>query len=697
MVAILSSSRHTKFAPTSILTISLSPKLALARYQQRAARTAFMRSLSDCAGLLSTMVLSLCLAVLAGCSGIVSKKPASASAPTPDPTTLTISTVSPDTGSTDGGATVAILGANFLSGATVKFGTLAATSAQVASSTEVRAVTPAAAEGVVDVILVNPNGQQVTAPNAFAFVSTTSTPPAAPALPQAMVDLTLPIQNGTVRNIAAGDSVGLQNAINAASCGDTIVLPAGSTFIGNWTFPNKSCNTGWILIQSSGISSLPAGIRVTPLSVSNMATLTAGRPSPVFSFAASSHHYRLLGLEVSCTTVCDVPNDLQDALIGSSVGATTVSQEPSFIIVDRCYVHGTPTTNIRRGMNFEGISLAVVDSYFSELHEVGYDSQAIAGWNGSGPFLIQNNFLSAASENVIFGGSEATISNLIPSDITIVGNHFWKNPAWRNAPGTSWNVKNLLEFKNAQRVLVDGNVLEYSWAAAQAGAGVLFTPRAEGGRNPWNTNADITFTHNLLQHTAKGMDISHNDELAPAGKQGLPPQRIKIQNNVLFDVSATNWSSNTGGAGWDILIITDSAVLNAHDIIIDHNTMFNTNAALFMDTAPVKNFQYTNNITQNDFWVTGRGPAPNLRLVFTNFTWNQNVLVGGTSGRYLAGTYFPPAITNVGFTDFSGGNYQLLSTSPYRASGTDGKDIGLSDWATYNMATSNAISGIFPR
>src|SRR6202022_887305 len=58
-----------------------------------------------------------------------------------------ITTVSPDTGSTTGNETVAILGSNFQSGGTVKFGLSSAMSVQFVSATEVKAVTPAESAG----------------------------------------------------------------------------------------------------------------------------------------------------------------------------------------------------------------------------------------------------------------------------------------------------------------------------------------------------------------------------------------------------------------------------------------------------------------------------------------------------------------------------------------------------------------------
>ena len=42
-------------------------------------------------------------------------------------------------------------------------------------------------------------------------------------------------------------------------------------------------------------------------------------------------------------------------------------------------------------------------------------------------------------------------------------------------------MKNSFELKNARRVLVEGNVFEHVWAAAQTGFAVLFTTRNQGG------------------------------------------------------------------------------------------------------------------------------------------------------------------------------------------------------------------------
>ncbi len=72
----------------------------------------------------------------------------------------------------------------------------------------------------------------------------------------------------------------------------------------------------------------------------------------------------------------------------------------------------------------------------------------------------------------MFGGADPSIPNLVPSDIEIRGNYLRKPLAWRQTP---LRVKNLLELKNARRVVIDGNLLENCWEDGQRGGAVVFT------------------------------------------------------------------------------------------------------------------------------------------------------------------------------------------------------------------------------
>ena len=73
-----------------------------------------------------------------------------------------VSAVNPVTGPTAGGNTVTITGTNFVSGATVEFGSNAATSVNVQSTTTLTAVAPAGSDGTVDVTVSTPGGSSAT-------------------------------------------------------------------------------------------------------------------------------------------------------------------------------------------------------------------------------------------------------------------------------------------------------------------------------------------------------------------------------------------------------------------------------------------------------------------------------------------------------------------------------------------------------
>src|SRR5687768_13153544 len=81
------------------------------------------------------------------------------------------------------------------------------------------------------------------------------------------------------------------------------------------------------------------------------------------------------------------------------------------------HVHGDPLIGQKRCIALNATHVTIADSYISECKSTTQDSQAIAGWNGPGPYTIENNYLEAAGENVMIGGSDPSITDLVPSDI----------------------------------------------------------------------------------------------------------------------------------------------------------------------------------------------------------------------------------------------------------------------------------------
>jgi rhamnogalacturonyl hydrolase YesR len=82
----------------------------------------------------------------------------------------TVTGVSPNTGSTSGGTAVTITGTNFATGATVTFGSTAATTGVVVSNTSITATTPAAGTaGAVTVTVTNIGAQSGNLANGFTY------------------------------------------------------------------------------------------------------------------------------------------------------------------------------------------------------------------------------------------------------------------------------------------------------------------------------------------------------------------------------------------------------------------------------------------------------------------------------------------------------------------------------------------------
>jgi hypothetical protein len=285
-----------------------------------------------------------------------------------------------------------------------------------------------------------------------------------------------------------------------------------------------------------------------------MAKLVTPNVVPVIQVAPGASRYRLIGLEL--TVAESVPTLREIVAFGGT--QSRVIDTPSDLILDRCYVHGHPTGNLFRGVLLNSAASAVIDSHVSEAHVAGHDSQAILGFNGPGPFKIVNNYLEGAGENIMFGGGDPSIPGLVPSDIEIRGNHLFKPLRWRpDSPdyaGIHWTVKNLFELKNAQRVLVDGNVLENVWVGEQSGASVVLTPR-NGGSAPWSVVQDVMFRNNIVRNALAGVTAQSMDN----GHPSRSLRRVAIANNLWLTVDRF------------FLSVTIHRV-PVEDLLVDHNT-----------------------------------------------------------------------------------------------------------------------------
>lgn len=494
----------------------------------------------------------------------------------------------------------------------------------------------------------------------------------------------VPARAATLTVNAGGN---LQSALNAANPGDTILLQAGATFTGNYYLPAKS-GTSYITIRSSAAdSALPAaGVRITPTYASLLPKLRGSSGGAALHTAAGATYWRIEFVEFEP----DVTQGANLIELGSDQ-QTTLASVPQHLIIDRCYIHGDPTSGQRRGIALNSGDTQILNSYFSDFKAVNQDTQAIAGWNGPGPYVISNNYLEAAGENLLFGGSDPKIPDLVPSNITITQNHIAKPLAWETA---SWTVKNLVEFKNAENVTINGNVIENNWAAGQQGYSVLFTPRNQGGTAPWTVVKDVVFENNILRHVAAGFNVMGYDNLATSQQT----ENIRIVNNLIYDVSTAYGTSTHPAPG--VFAMLGAA---PKDITFDHNTVDNNGhltVSLYAGTTPsgpaIYGFVLTNNLLRdNKYGIFGANSSEgttSLNAYCPGWVVQANAIAAAETNLYPAGNSYPSLTTWLAqFTSPSAGNYQLVSGSTWDNAGTDGKALGV-DINALNAAQNGSTS-----
>jgi hypothetical protein len=539
---------------------------------------------------------------------------------------------------------------------------------------------------------------------------------------------------GTVTQISTHSK--LQTALDNASCGDTLVLQAGQTYSG-FTLPAKNCDANhYITIRSSALGTglPPEGVRATPCnagvaslpgrpnlscaSTSNVMARVAGLPkgNQIINTDPGANYYRLVGLEVADTEANGSAGGYYDLIMLTSA---------DHIIVDRCWIHGSPTGEDVKGVEFSGSSyIAVVDSYISDIHSklsgLGADSAAIGSITGTGPVKIVDNFLEAAGENVLWGGG-ASSANV--TDVEMRRNHVFKPFTWwTSSPsyfGTAFQVKNLFESKTGIRQLVEGNIFENNWAQAQKGTAILFGPKNQYGKCPDCTVHDVIFRYNIVRHSVNAIGMATGYATTCPGEAGNGKgnclylsgalYNFSLHDNLLDDINESTYSpGDCCSDGFLFAINSDQPSNWPHDIRIEHNTGFpvgwGVGYVTVRGTPQVANFSFENNLMtsgDNGFGAVlpgrqvpgcsaknGTGMIGALNACMGNsWTATGNVFANSSTPKSprFPGAPFPPgnfeaptsdALGFVNFNNGNGGDYHLIPTSPLRNTSSDGKDPG---------------------
>jgi hypothetical protein len=461
----------------------------------------------------------------------------------------------------------------------------------------------------------------------------------------------------------------LQAAINSASGGDVINLTAGATYTGNFVLPVHGGN-GVVTIRTRPDDQLPLpGQRVSPEDAPRLAKLRSGNGGPALRTAPGARGWRLELLEIGPTAKGN--GDIIQLGDGSAA-QSDLSQVPRDLAIDRCYIHGDPSFGQKRGIALNSAATDITGSHIDDIKGVGFDTQAICGWNGPGPFRIENNHLEAAGEVLLLGGSTPGIRELVPSDVVFTRNYVGRPVAWTNE---NWTVKNLLELKNARRVMISNNLFEHNWVSAQAGYAILFTPRGEHGTAAWATVEDVTFRQNIVRDVAAGINILGHDDGGPSGLA----RRIRISENLFYGFDREKWKGN----GFFLLMS-----LGPTDIAVEKNTVLQRGNIIEASGrsagAPItiERFVFRDNIVLNNsgFGIHGQGRGfgnDTLNAYFPDAEIDHNVFAGARASLYPPGNAFPSiAVLMSQFVDPDAGDFRLKDGSRFLTAASDGGAVG---------------------
>lgn len=555
------------------------------------------------------------------------------------------------------------------------------------------------------------------------FYRTAELPRATPSLPAWMATQASGAADVTVVASSAAD---LQSKIttDAALTGAPgnlnrdYLVPDGVTWLANIEWPNRDPSlTGWMRVRSASNLPTATGTRVSATALLGKGKLETASASAVFKTVDPNvgaqtnipHHYAIAGLTIRAQTGMGTGF----WLIGWGTGSNqdTFAKVPHHFVLDRCVVDGANSDQSHGLFDAAGWNI-VRDCAFLNIHSQSSDGgHAITMGNGDGPALIENNTLQCSGVIVLIGGSDPNVSELIPSDITIRGNLLTRDLLWnRNlygtAPiGTGWLVKNNLDIKNSQRVLVEGNIFENSWTDGQGGSLTNYKSVNQGGFAPWCGSTDLVIRRNFYRNANEAYSIAGRPE---GFKECVPFSRYVIEDSLVVNIPShiriggggtfdgyfnhLTWHGGAGSDGFAAYVGDDFDVQTRFTFINVLATPGQNQGVLGQTTFPP------------DVFV---GPGTPIRLPGATIT--KNVMANAKPGYSLAEANWPAGNFINGVTTASVGyvsgsevgwstadpatdvvpRFALAPSSPYHNAGTDGTDIGA------NMTTlAAALSGV---
>ena len=314
-----------------------------------------------------------------------------------------VTSLSPNNGPLAGGTAVTITGTNFAAGATVTFGSMAATNIVVVNSTTITATTPAGSVGAVTVTVTNIGSQSGSLANGFTYN-------AAVAIGFSQVASSTP-QSPTTTVMVAYPA--------AQTAGDLNVVVVG------W---NDTTSTVQSVKDSAGntysLAIGPTSGTKLRQSIYYAANVSSGNNTVTVTFSQAAAYPDIRILEYRGVTALDVTAGASGSSSSASSGAATTTSANELIFG----ANTIATTTKTAGSGFTSRIITVPDGNIAEdkVVTVSGSNSATATLSGSGPWVMQMATFSAVS------GPPPTVSSVSPnsgstgggSAVTITGTNF---------------------------------------------------------------------------------------------------------------------------------------------------------------------------------------------------------------------------------------------------------------------------------
>lgn len=501
----------------------------------------------------------------------------------------------------------------------------------------------------------------------------------------------------------------IQQAIGAATFGDTIMLHAGDTFdtpgdfnsfnLTNKGTPPTNTDADFITITTDDPSGTPAALLNYPHSDTRITTAMAARMPrvrtigslPVFWINKLAKYWRIRGLNIT-----SVPGSNTIRLIGLGEDNPNGRAEfPDHIDIEQNWIR--PPEEIGEPLNAGNIKRSAQNAIYLEGTNIRIRQNALQGFVGhdkdggtltsaghlmttwADNVLVENNLIEAWTYSVFYGGGSKNIAD--PNAVATVSNCTSLSCVFSNTNGlTVGKPVAVLVYTHTDSIGIFREVWGTAFVAPISGSTVNFQkPLCNSDNTGGNGNTCRPFdSNNLRQLPADGNQ---------ARWEGFQIQRVLVRRNILAHRPewATQMGNNCGGKGYLELKSCNTCTFDANifkgctgptvttrnqggpdpwndldNLVFSNNWFWNANSAFtayLQDggnlTERSRNVSFVNNL------VVGEYADPNdfsyYRVISNNFSGGEgtriihNTVMVGRFRNFIS--YAPNTMLNLNISD----------------------------------------------